>query len=104
MRMDRDALTTPSAADVVNHLPERALADLIWRFGEERHARRIAAAIARRRPLRTTGELAALVDGVVPKGGGGDHDIHPATRTFQALRIFVKQEARAAGGPSGGAR
>lgn len=90
MRMDRQAHIT--AADLVNDLSEEELSGLISRYGEERHARRIARAIvaARRgRPLRTTTELAEVVSSAVP---GGYHRIHPATRTFQALRIAVNQE------------
>lgn len=78
----------PSAADLVNGLPESELADIIYRYGEERRARRIARAIVEARPLRTTGELAHLVSRVVKRSRG----IHPATRTFQALRIAVNRE------------
>ncbi|OQY21751.1 MAG: 16S rRNA (cytosine(1402)-N(4))-methyltransferase [Anaerolineaceae bacterium 4572_32.1] len=77
-----------SAADLVNDLPVEELADLIWRYGEERHSRRIARAIAAARPLSTTGELAGVVARVVGRRGR----IHPATRTFQALRIAVNDE------------
>lgn len=82
-----------SAADLVNSLAEDRLADLLWRYGEEPAARRIARAICRRRPLSTTTELAGLVAGVVPRRG----KIHPATRTFQALRIAVNDELEALG-------
>jgi 16S rRNA (cytosine1402-N4)-methyltransferase len=89
MRMDPDGPTT--AADLVNHLPEVDLARILWEYGEERHSRRIARAIARARPIHTTGDLAALVARAV-----GDkprrYRIHPATRTFQALRIAVNDE------------
>lgn len=78
----------PSACDLVNGLPESELADIIYRYGEERRARRIARAIVEARPLRTTGELAHLVARIVKRSGG----IHPATRTFQALRIAVNRE------------
>ena len=78
----------PSAADLVNTLPEQDLADLIWRYGEERQSRRIARAIVAHRPLHTTGELAHLITQVK----SGREKIHPATRTFQALRIAVNQE------------
>lgn len=81
-----------SAAKLVNDLPENELADLIWRFGEERHSRRIAQAIVRARPLQTTGQLAEIIR----KAAGGQRDrLHPATRTFQALRIAVNQELQA---------
>ncbi len=89
MRMD----TTQSldAYWVVNHYSEKELADLIFRYGEEKYARRIARAIVRERvkaPIRSTRELAELISRIVPKGGR----IHPATRTFMALRIFVNRE------------
>ncbi|MBC7220512.1 16S rRNA (cytosine(1402)-N(4))-methyltransferase RsmH [Candidatus Bipolaricaulota bacterium] len=89
MRMDPGGPAT--AADLVNHLPEAELTRILWEYGEERHARRIARAIVRARPLRTTTELAHLVARAV-----GDksrrYRIHPATRTFQALRIAVNDE------------
>jgi 16S rRNA (cytosine1402-N4)-methyltransferase len=78
-----------SAADLVNGLPERELADLLARYGEERKARKIAGAIIAARPLRTTTELARLVESVVKRTRSG---IHPATLTFQALRIAVNDE------------
>jgi len=87
MRFDPQAKT--SAADLVNHLPESELADLIYQYGEERYARRIAAAVVAARPVDTTSELADLVAKAVP---GGRSRIHPATRTFQALRIAVNEE------------
>ncbi len=89
MRMER---TGPTAADAVNTLPERALADIIFRYGEERRARRVARAVVAARaeePITTTGRLAAVVRAVVPASGDG---IDPATRTFQALRIHVNDE------------
>ncbi len=79
----------PSAADLVNGLPERDLADLIYRLGEERRSRRIAAAIVRHRPVRTTDQLTGIVVSAVGKRPGGPH---PARRTFQALRIAVNRE------------
>ncbi|HEX9462089.1 MAG TPA: 16S rRNA (cytosine(1402)-N(4))-methyltransferase RsmH [Alphaproteobacteria bacterium] len=81
-----------SAADLVNSLPEAELADIIWRYGEERQARRIARAIARAReaaPIARTLQLAAIVRQVVRRSPDG---IDPATRTFQALRIQVNDE------------
>jgi 16S rRNA (cytosine1402-N4)-methyltransferase len=81
-----------SAADLVNTLPEAELADLLWRYGEERRSRAIARRIGearQRQPITRTGELARLVAGVVHGRPGG---IHPATRTFQALRIAVNDE------------
>jgi 16S rRNA (cytosine1402-N4)-methyltransferase len=81
------------AGDLVNRLPEGELADLIYRYGEERHARQIAHAIVNARPLNTTRELAAVV---LRASGGGRKGrrshVHPATRTFQALRIAVNGE------------
>ena len=79
----------PSAADLVNGLPERDLADLIYRLGEEPRSRRIAAAIVRHRPIRTTDQLTGIVVSAVGKRPGGPH---PARRTFQALRIAVNRE------------
>lgn len=80
---------TTSAADLVNTLPEMELADLIFRYGEEKLSRRIAHAIVQARPLHTTTELANLI---LKTSGGRRGRIHPATRTFQALRIAVNQE------------
>ncbi len=78
-----------TAADLVNTLPERELADLIYRYGEEPAARRIARAIVAARPLRTTGQLAQIV---VRVKGPRRKGAHPATQTFQALRIAVNGE------------
>ncbi len=77
-----------TAADLVNTLQKDELADLIYRYGEERASRRIAQAIVKARPLRTTLQLAAVIESVLPRRGR----VHPATRTFQALRIAVNQE------------
>ena len=91
MRMDRSA--GPTAADLVADLPEEELANLIYRFGEERYSRRIAHAIVEARrtgPVSTTAQLAGIVRRAVPRRGYSP--IHPATRTFQALRIGVNQE------------
>lgn len=92
MRMDRTQLQT--AADLVNELPEDELADVLYRFGEERHSRRIARAIARERkehPLLTTSQLVEVVRRAVPRAYRHGR-IHCATRTFQALRIAVNRE------------
>lgn len=78
------------AADLVNELPESELADLIYQYGEERRARRLARAIVAARPLETTRELAEVILQAV--GGRRGERIHPATRTFQALRIAVNDE------------
>jgi 16S rRNA (cytosine1402-N4)-methyltransferase len=86
MRMDRSR--RESAADLVNTLSEAELSDILWQYGEERHSRRIARAIVAARPLVTTGQLADLVARTV----GRREKIHPATRTFQALRIAVNEE------------
>jgi len=79
-----------SAAELVNQMSEAELAEIIFRYGEDRNARRIARAIVRARPLETTKQLAAVVAGT---GGARDH-LHPATRTFQALRIAVNEELK----------
>ena len=78
-----------NAADLVNEYSESELADLIYRYGEERDSRKIARAIVRARPLHTTRELAAVIEAISPRRGDR---IHPATRTFQALRIAVNEE------------
>lgn len=80
-----------TAADLVNERGERDLADLIFKFGEERHSRRIARAIVKARPIRTTTELAQVVLRAIPSRAGL-HQIHPATRTFMALRLAVNRE------------
>ena len=79
-----------SAADLVNLLDEKSLADLIYEYGEERYSRRIARAIVSARPIQTTGKLAELIEKAVP--AGYDPHLHPATRTFQALRIVTNRE------------
>ena len=84
-----DDTSGETAAELVNTLPEEALADLIWRYGEERRSRAIARAIVRRRPLRTTGDLNQAIWEAVGHARGR---IHPSTRTYQALRIVVNQE------------
>lgn len=89
MRMDTDA--TKTADTVVNGYPEGKLADLIFNYGEERYARRIAAAIVTERPIRSTGHLAQVIQKAVPAGYGKTGG-HPAKRTFQAIRIEVNQE------------
>jgi 16S rRNA (cytosine1402-N4)-methyltransferase len=88
MRMDTRSGTT--AEQVVNEASERELADLIYEYGEERRSRRIARAIVRGRPIATTGQLARIVAAAAP--AMKQDRIHPATRTFQALRIFVNRE------------
>jgi len=79
----------PSAADLVNTLSQEALVKILREYGEERFAKRIASAIIANRPIHTTADLAALVKAAVPHYEPG---IHPATRTFQALRIATNQE------------
>jgi len=86
MRMDRSQGQT--AADIVNYESEKQLADLIFQLGEERRSRRIARAIVRARPIKTTGQLAKLIESAVPRTG----KLHPATQTFMALRIAVNRE------------
>jgi 16S rRNA (cytosine1402-N4)-methyltransferase len=88
MRMDPQSERT--AEQVVNHLDERQLADVIYEFGEERRSRRIARAICRSRPIRSTAHLAEVISAAARPMKS--ERIHPATRTFQALRIFVNRE------------
>ena len=88
MRMDPESPRT--AADWVNHASERELAELLTRYGEERHAARIARAIVRSRPVRDTLHLAQIVTGT--RKAKGRRKLHPATRTFLALRIAVNRE------------
>lgn len=97
MRFDTGQALT--AEELVNRTPESELADLIYEYGEERHSRRIARAIVQARPVRTTGELAEIVARAVPRSRErrvqerrSVERIHPATRTFQALRIAVNDE------------
>ena len=87
MRMDPDAPLT--AADVVNGYDEERLAAVIYRYGEERRSRRVARVIVERRPLASTAELRAAVEAALGRGRGR---IHPATQTFQAIRIEVNDE------------
>jgi 16S rRNA (cytosine1402-N4)-methyltransferase len=89
MRMAGAAEDEPSARDLVNGLPEGELADVLYRFGDERRSRRIAAAIVRHRPIETTDELAGVIVSAVGRRPGGPH---PARRSFQALRIAVNRE------------
>ena len=90
MRMDTRSGSGPTAEQVVNEANERELADLIYEYGEERRSRRIARAIVRGRPISTTGQLARIVASAAPPMK--QDRIHPATRTFQALRIHVNNE------------
>ncbi|MBD3663662.1 16S rRNA (cytosine(1402)-N(4))-methyltransferase RsmH [Sulfitobacter sp. TSTF-M16] len=90
MRMSQDG---PSAADLVNDADEETLANILFQYGEERASRRIAKAIGRARaeaPITTTLDLAALIEGCLPRAKPGQS--HPATRSFQALRIAVNNE------------
>lgn len=89
MRMDPGQRQT--AADLVNDLDMEELARVLWLYGEERHSRRIARAIVAARPIQTTEELATLVEATI----GRREKIHPATRTFQALRIATNHELEA---------
>ena len=86
MRMDRSSGMT--AADLVNQTAEKALADLIFQLGEERRARKVARALVRARPIRSTLHLANVVERAVPRTGR----LHPATKTFMALRMAVNDE------------
>jgi 16S rRNA (cytosine1402-N4)-methyltransferase len=86
MRMDRSQETT--AADLVNFMSEKELADLLFQLGEERRSRRISRAIVRARPIRDTGHLARVIEEAVPRTG----PLHPATQSFMALRMAVNEE------------
>ena len=91
--MRQDTRQSLTAAQVVNEMDERSLANLIYEYGEERRSWRIARAIVRARPITTTGQLARIVAGCAPiMKGERIRQIHPATRTFQALRIHVNRE------------
>jgi 16S rRNA (cytosine1402-N4)-methyltransferase len=93
MRMD--TRNPNRAQDLINDLSEKDLADIFQRYGEERWSKRIARAIAAARakaPLRSTGQLVAVIRTAVPEGAAARAKIHPATRVFQALRIAVNQE------------
>ena len=90
MRMN--PMSELTAEQVVNQFDERELADLIYEFGEERRSRRIARAIVRSRPIRSTAQLAAVVSAAARPMNQAERRIHPATLTFQALRIFVNRE------------
>ena len=87
MRMSQDG---PSAADIVNDADEGVLADILFHYGEERASRRIARAIITARPITTTLELAGIIEKCLPRAKPGQS--HPATRSFQALRIAVNNE------------
>jgi len=90
MRMNPQAEV--AAEQVVNRFDERELADVIYEFGEERRSRRIARAIVRSRPIRSTTHLAQIISAAARPMNKAERRIHPATRTFQALRIFVNGE------------
>ncbi|TCK04626.1 16S rRNA (cytosine(1402)-N(4))-methyltransferase RsmH [Phorcysia thermohydrogeniphila] len=93
MRMDRRQKLT--AKDVVNELSEKELAEIIFKYGEERFARKIAKEIVRKRkikPIETTTELAKIVEDVIPKKLWAGKKKHPAIKTFQAIRIYVNKE------------
>ncbi len=93
MRMDLDEAT--AAVDIVNEAAEKELADLLYHFGEERDSRRIARVIVRARPIRDTQHLATVVAGA--RTSRGRQKLHPATKTFLALRIAVNRELEALG-------
>jgi len=88
MRMD--TRSGPTAGQVVNEMSERELANLIYEYGEERRSRTVARAIVRGRPITSTVQLARIVASAAPPMKFGQ--IHPATRTFQALRIYINRE------------
>jgi 16S rRNA (cytosine1402-N4)-methyltransferase len=91
MRFDRDS-SHETAADLVNHLPAEELADILYRYGEERRSHRIARAIVEARPLFSTSELTEVIERAVGRRRGR---LHPATLVFQALRIAVNEELEA---------
>ncbi len=91
MRFDRDK-RTETAGDMVNSLAADDLADLFFRYGDERYSRRIAREIARRRPIESTRMLADLVADALPAAAKRKSKLHPATKVFQALRIAVNRE------------
>ncbi len=91
MRFDRTS-GGPTAADLVNNLPAEALAEILYEYGEETQARRIAEALVEARPIHTTQELVAVIERTVGRRRGR---LHPATLTFQALRIAVNEELEA---------
>jgi 16S rRNA (cytosine1402-N4)-methyltransferase len=90
MRMN--SLSGLTAEQVVNRFDERELADAIYEFGEERRSRRIARAIVRARPIHTTAQLAEVISAAARPMNQAERRIHPATRTFQAIRILVNRE------------
>jgi 16S rRNA (cytosine1402-N4)-methyltransferase len=90
MRMN--PMSGRTAEQVVNHLDERELADVIYEFGEERRSRRIARALVRSRPIQTIKQLVDVISAAARPMNQSERRIHPATRTFQALRIFVNRE------------
>ena len=90
MRMN--PLSGLTAEQVVNRFDERELADAIYEFGEERRSRRIARAIVRARPIHTTAQLAEVISAAARPMNQAERRIHPATKTFQALRILVNRE------------
>jgi 16S rRNA (cytosine1402-N4)-methyltransferase len=92
MRFDPDG-SQPTAAELVNTLGEAELERILWEYGEERRARRVVREVVRRRPVQRTSELVSAVTAALgPMRGRGHGHVHPATRTFQALRIAVNDE------------
>ena len=87
MRMDRSRGT--AAAELINRIAERELADILFSYGEERRARKLARAVVKARPIRSAAHLARVIESVVPSSRSR---LHPATRTFMALRIYVNRE------------
>jgi 16S rRNA (cytosine1402-N4)-methyltransferase len=92
MRMDKSS--SLSAYDVVNKFSEKEIADILWKYGEERMSRKIARNIVKNRPLNTTFDLVKVIEGSIPAKIRYSHRRHSALRTFQALRIYVNNELK----------
>ena len=92
MRMNKDA--SLSAYDVVNNFSEKEIADILWKYGEERMSRKIARNIVKNRPLNTTFDLVKVIESSIPAKIRYSHKRHSALRTFQALRIYVNNELK----------
>lgn len=94
MRFDAES-SNPTAAELINHLEAADLADIFYKYGEEKRSRQIARTIVEQRPIHTTQQLANLIEQTSPRQRGKGKKIHPATQVFQALRIAVNRELEA---------